>query len=78
MDSLPRITPRDKQRGVFLTCPDCVTMAANMAEHVRLLAATMQHVERHIREKPEILSYGQVSVSFLTKSVVEEVLLTVT
>ena len=78
MDSLARITPRDKQRGVFLTCPDCVTMAANMAEHVRLIAATMQHVERHIREKPEILSYGQVSVSFLTKSVVEEVLLTVT
>ena len=42
MDSLPRITPRDKQRGVFLTCPDCVTMAANMAEHLRLIAATMQ------------------------------------
>ena len=65
MDSLPRITPRDKQRGIFLTCPDCVTMAANMVEHVRLLAGTMQHVERHIKEKPEILSYGQASVPSL-------------
>ena len=45
---LPRITPRDKQRGIFLTAPDCVAMAANIAGHLKFLGANVGWVEKLI------------------------------
>ncbi len=59
MTSLPQITPRDKMKGIYLTCADCIVMVANMSDHARLMAKTAEYVERHIREKPELLAYSQ-------------------
>ncbi len=38
--SLPGVTLRDKQRGIYLNCPDCVSMVFNIEKHATLLRAT--------------------------------------
>ena len=42
--ALPKITAVDKQKGIYLSCPDCIVMASNMAEHVKLIGATLEYM----------------------------------
>jgi hypothetical protein len=57
--SLPKITPRDKQAGIYVNCPDCVAMVASVREHAVLLGATADFLRGQIEEHPELLSLGQ-------------------
>lgn len=57
--SLPKIQPRDKQNGIYLTCPDAVVMTANVARHLKFLSANIQFLKRHLQETPQMLRIGQ-------------------
>lgn len=65
--SLAKVSAKDKQRKIFFTCPDCIAMTANMAEHLKYLASTLEFLTKQINEHPEILSLGQDigNISFL-------------
>ncbi|TRY64110.1 hypothetical protein TCAL_00353 [Tigriopus californicus] len=65
--SLAKVSSKDKQRKIFFTCPDCISMTANMAEHLKYLSSTLEFLTKQISEHPEILSLGQDvgNVSFL-------------
>lgn len=57
--SLPMLTPKDRQKGLFLTCPDAITIVANMSNHLRYLSATLEYMKKQIEDHPEVLSLGQ-------------------
>jgi len=56
--SVPKITPRDKQNGIFLSAPDGALLIASVGQHLKLLNANVEFLARHIREKPEMLKLG--------------------
>jgi len=56
--SVPKITPRDKQNGIFLSAPDGALLIASVGQHLKLLNANVEFLARHIREKPQMLQLG--------------------
>jgi len=56
--SVPKIPPRDKQNGIFLSAPDGALLIASVGQHLKLLNANVEFLARHIREKPEMLKLG--------------------
>ena len=57
--SLPTITPKDRQKGIYFTCPEAVVMIANMNNHMKFLSANVSYLTKNIKEHPELLRIGQ-------------------
>jgi len=56
--SLPKITPKDKQKGIYINCPDAVAMASNAKEHVTLIGSMFDFVAEQCKSHPTVLTLG--------------------
>ena len=45
--SVPKITPRDKQNGIFLSAPDGALLIASVGQHLKLLNANVEFLARY-------------------------------
>ncbi len=50
---------RDKQKNIYLSCPDCVGIVFNFGEHGTLLKTSARFVRQQVESHPEILRLGQ-------------------
>lgn len=56
--SVPKIQPRDKQNGIYLTAPDAALVIASISRQFKFLNANIEFLNRQIRDKPQLLSFG--------------------
>ena len=56
--SVPKINPRHKQKGIYLSLPDAVLIIGSISRHLKFIGQNVEFVHRQIRDKPEILDIG--------------------
>lgn len=56
--SVPKINPRHKQKGIYLSLPDAVLIVGSISRHLKFIGQNVEFVHRQIRDKPEILEIG--------------------
>ncbi len=57
--SIPRISAKDKQRGIYFSCPDVVAILNNIDEHAKYMTSTVNHMSKVVSQLPETLRLGQ-------------------
>ena len=56
--SVPKINPRHKQKGIYISLPDAVLILGSINRHLKFIAQNVEFVDRQIRARPEILQIG--------------------
>merc|ERR1719270_811317 len=71
--SVPKIQPRDKQNGIFLSAPDGALLISSVGHQLKLLNANVEFLTRHIRDKPQMLQLGNdvASIEDIAKFTIE-------
>jgi len=55
--SVPKIQPRDKQKGLYFSAPDAALVIASIGQQIRFLATNVEFLNRQIRDT-ELLQLG--------------------